>query len=810
MVNFWQDLRYGARILLKKPGFTFIAVITLALGIGANTAIFSVVNGVLLKPLPYPHPDRLVRVFESGSTQPKFPVTPGSFLDYREQNSTLDNLAIYTRDDLELSAGGQPEHLPAMRISADFFATLGFQPLLGREFRRDDEAPGNTHVVILSHALWQRRFGGDPEIAGKVVSFSGEPFTVVGVMPAGVQHVGGEYRSTAHGESVDAWWPMELGPKSVRFAHFLNAVGRMKAGVTREQTEADFNVIAARLAAEHPNTDAGWQIRIYTLYQEIVGRARTTLLVLLGAVAFVLLIACANVANLLLSQAASREREMTIRAALGARRLRLIRQSLTESLLIATAGGALGLLLAIWLTDALIALGPSQLPRLQAVAIDGRILAFTLGVSMLTGLLFGLAPALQGRGLNLSEVLKEGSRGGSGGPRQRRLRDLLVAAEVALALVLLVGAGLLMRSFLKLRQTDPGFKPAGVLTMSFSLPSSRYKKPEQTVAFYQTLIDRISTLPGVQSAGASTDLPWTGYDENSGFIIEGKSFPPSQEPEGRYHDVTPDFFRTIGVPLVAGRWFNSNDTNQAPAVILINESLASRYWPDENAVGKRITFSSEPKPEDWMTVVGVIGDVKDFPDSPEAHPAFYWPHTQQAFRELFVAIRTSGDPLGLVGAVRQEVQALDKDLAIAEIKPLDQVAEGALAGQRFTLMLVGLFAGIALLLSAVGIYGVMAYSVAQRTHEIGIRMALGAQTGTVMQIVIGQGMRTALAGMAIGLAAALSLTRAIASLLYGIAPTDPLTFAGISILLAAVALAACYIPARRAARVDPMIALRYE
>ncbi|HJQ25183.1 MAG TPA: ABC transporter permease [Blastocatellia bacterium] len=804
-----QDLRYGLRLLLKRPGFTVVAVITLALGIGANTAIFSVVNGVLLKPLPYPHPERLVRVFESSRSQPKFPLAPGNFLDYRDQNTTLDHLALYTRSDLELALGDRPEQLTALRVSADFFATLGFQPLIGREFTRADEAPDNTHAVILSYGLWQRRFAGDPAVVGQVIKLSGEPFTVVGVMPAGVQHVGGDYRSTPHGESVDVWWPMELSEKSPRFAHFTNTVGRMKPGMTSAQAEADFNVIAARLAEQHPNTNSGWQIRVFPLHQEIVGRARTTLLVLLGAVGFVLLIACVNVANLMLARATTREREMAVRAALGAGRLRLVRQLLTESLLVAVLGGAAGLLLAGWLIDALIALGPSQLPRLQAVKVDWQILGFTLALTLLTGLLFGLVPAWQGAKLNLNELLKEGGRGGSGGARQRRLRNVLVAAEVALALVLMIGAGLLLRSFVKLQQIDPGFKPDGVLTMKLALPYARYPKREQVAAFYKQLIERVASLPGVEDAGASSDLPWSGYDENAGFDIEGKTF-PEQGPEARYHFVSPEYFRTIGVPLVAGRWLDAGDVRGKPRVILINESLARRYWPDEDAVGKRITFADKPKEDDWMTIVGVVGDVKDFPDSPEAHPAFYWPHAQTAFSEMFLAVRTNGKPLALADSVRREVAALDKDLAVADLRSLDKAAGAALAGQRFTLLLVSLFAVTALILAAVGIYGVMAYLVAQRTHEIGIRMALGAQTGNVLQIVIGQGMRMALAGIITGLGAAVALTRLMASLLFGVAPTDLLTFVGIALLLVLVALLACYVPARRASRTDPMVALRYE
>ena len=810
MTNLLLDVRYGSRMLLKNPGFTGVAVLTLALGIGANTAIFSVVNGVLLKPLPYANPDRLVRVFESSTGQPRFPMSPGNFLDYRDQNSVLEKFALFTRDDLELSQDERPERLSAMRISAGFFETLGVRPLLGREFAREDEAPGSNNVAVLSNALWRRRFGADPEIVGKVIALSGNAFTVVGVLPPGVQHVGGDYRSLPHGDSVDVWWPMSLGPKSPRFAHFVNTLGRMKQGVTLEAAEADFNVIAERLAREHPGTNDGWRTRIQSLHEEIVGRTRTALLVLLAAVVFVLLIACVNVANLMLARATVREREIAVRAALGAGRGRLIRQLLTESMLIAVAGGGAGLLLAKVAISALVALGPSQLPRLQMVGIDGRILVFTLVISLLTGVLFGLAPALQSLKVNLNELLKEGGRTGTGGARQRALRNTLVIAEVALALVLLIGAGLLMRSFVKLQQADPGFKPDGVLTMSTSLPFARYSSPEKTVAFYQRLIDQVSALPGVQSVGAGSDLPWTGYDENSSFNIEGKTFPENQEPSGRYHFVTPDYFRSIGVPLLEGRWFDSHDTRQSPQVILVNQSLARRYWPDEDAVGRRITFNDQPKESDWMTVAGVIGDVKDSPNSAEAEPAFYWPHTQQPYRDLFFAIRTSGDPVALTEAVRSEVRALDKDLPVSEIKPLDAIAEAGLARQRFTLLMVSLFAGIALALAAIGIYGVMSYLVAQRTHEMGIRLALGARQGSVMKLMLGQGMVLAGTGVATGLAASFALTRLMASLLYGVSTTDPMTFLFIAVLLGGVALVACYIPARRASTVDPIVALRYE
>ena len=800
-------------MLTSKPGFTVVAVLTLALGVGANTAIFSVINGVLLKPLPYREPEQLVRLFESSERQPRFPMSPANFQDYREQNSTLSALALYTRTDLELSLDDKPEKLAAMRVTGGFFDLLGFRPLLGREFRREEELADNSRVVILSHGLWQRRFGSDPDIVGKAIPFSGEPFTVIGVMPANVQHVGGDYRSLPHGEGVDVWWPIGLKPevwRKLRGAHFVNAIGRLKPGVTLADAKADFNVIAERLAQQYPNSNDGWRIAIQPLHEEIVGRTRATLLLLLAAVVFVLLIASVNVANLILVRATARERELALRQALGARSGRLVRQMLTESLLLALLGGAAGLVLARLALAALLALAPTQLPRLQTIGIDGRILAFALGVSMLTGVLFGLAPALQSLKLNVNELLKDGGRTASGGVARRRLRDALVVAEVALALVLLIGAGLLLRSFSRLQQTDAGFNPGRVLTANLTLPAARYKEPKQVARLYQSLLERLTALQGVRTAGLSSDLPWTGYDENSGFDIEGKTSQPGQEPSGRYHFVSADYFRSIETPLLAGRFFNSADSSEAPQVIIINQSLAQTYWPGETAVGKRITFMDQPKDKDWLTVVGVVGDVKDFPHSLDAKPAFYWPVSQRPFRDMSLAVRTEGDPLTLVAAVRDELRNLDKDLPLADVRTLDTIAAEAAGGRRFTLLLTGLFALTALALAAVGIYGVMAYSVTQRTHELGIRMALGAKQSDVLGMVIRQGMKLALVGLAIGLAGAWLATRAMTSLLFGVSATDPATFAVISVVLAGVALGACFVPARRATKVDPMIALRYE
>jgi predicted permease len=803
MDNLTQDLRFGLRLLRKNPGFTAVAVFTLALSIGANAAIFDVVNGVLLKPLPYKEPDRIVRVFENSPRFPKFPISPANFLDYRERNDVFDDFATFARGDLDLSVNDRPERLTGMRVSHGFFHLLGFEPELGRAFLPIDEINGNEHVAVISRALWERSFGKDAAIIGAPVTLSGMSFTIIGVIGSGLQHVGGDYHSLPHGGNVDVWWPLTMDPK-VRTSHFLNAIARLKSGITREQAEARMNVIAQQLEEQHPE-DKDWRISIVPLRDEIVGGAQTMLLILFGAAGFVLLIACVNIANLLLATATARQKEIAVRTALGAGRLRLIRQMLTESLLIAVAGGVAGLLVARWGIEALVALGPKQIPRLHMLSLDWRTFAFALTASLLTGALFGLAPALQISRVNLNESLKEGGRGSSGGSRHNRLRGLLVIAEVSLAFVLLIGAGLLMRTFFYLQNVDPGFNPDRVLTATIDLPGARYSTGRKASSFYRELIGRLAVLPGVQGAAATSDLPWTGYDENTSFGIEGRQFADDEYPSAQYHFATPDYFRTVGIPLLGGRFFSEADDADAPRVIVINKSMADRYWPDADAVGKRVRLWGETR-----MIAGIIGDLKDSPGEMRAKPGFFFPVNQQAQSGLVLVVRTERDPMSLLAAMRSEIAALDKELPLSDVRTLEQIASAAVARTRFTMLLLSVFAGVALLLAAVGIYGVVSYSVTQRTHEIGIRVALGAQRRDVIGLVARQGMTLVAAGMGAGLAAALVLTRVMSSLLFGVSAADPITFAGIAVLLMGVALGACFVPARRAMKMDPMVALRHE
>ncbi|HEX4322590.1 MAG TPA: ABC transporter permease [Acidobacteriaceae bacterium] len=808
-----QDLRYAARQLMLNPGFTAVITLTLALSIGANSAIFSVIDAVLLKSLPYPEPDKLMRLFLSNSEYPQFPLNPFDFRDFRARNRSFESMAAYTRGDLQLSGSGDPVKLNGFAVTSGYFHVLGLQPRLGREFDYQAELPGNGLQVILSDGLWRTKFGADPKIVGRKITLDLEPYTVIGVMPPGTEHPGNDYHALPFGDSVDVWSPFTFaGNPTERGSHYIEGIGRLKSGVTTEQAKSEMNAIMAQLGREHEG-DRNWSVLVMPLYQDVVGANRTMLLVLLGAVGMVLLIACANAANLLLARAAARQREVAVRLALGAQRSRLIRQMLTESLLISLLGGGLGVLLAIEGVQVLVSLLPAGFPRASEIHVNAPVLLFTLLISVVTGILFGVAPALQASRTDPSRALHEGGRGATGSGRQKKLRSLLVISEVSLACVLLIGAGLMLRSFLNLMHLDPGFRQDHALTASLSLPQTRYKSPTDITGFYNRLVSGINSIPGVQSTGIGSDLPWTGYDENAGgFTIEGKQPPPHSEFHARYHWASQDYFRSLGIPLIHGRFFNQAEAsfNNSPRVLIINKALAQRYWPGEDVVGKRITFDDHPKDSDWMTIVGEVGDVKDKPNSAGAEPAFWWPPRQRLDPDMYLVVRSNADPQSLIGAVREQVKSLDPSLAVADIRLMDTIADQGIATPRFAFLLVGLFAGLAIVLAAIGTYGVISYSVSQRIPEFGLRLALGAPPSGLLRLVLAQAAWLAIAGTVLGVGVALTLARVMRSLIYDVSPADPLTFASVGLMVIAIALLACYLPARRATKANPMVALRAE
>jgi predicted permease len=804
-----QDVRYGVRLLLRAPGFAAVAILTVGLGIGANATIFSVVHGVLMEPLPYDAPERLVRLYDSNDREPAWPVAPANFITYRASVDAFEGLAAYGRGDLQIG-GDRPEQLRGMGVSAGFFTMLGWRPALGRDFTTEEELPGRGDVAILSHSLWQRRFGGDPAIVGTTVRLSDRPFVIVGVLPAGFQHVGGTYRSYEHGETVDIWWVGTLPPVPAerdRRQHFLNVVGRLKPGVTLEQAQQALTAAAARLAAQYPDSNAEWTARISPLRDDIVGSAEPMLLVLLGAVQVVLLLACVNVAGLLLGRATLRGREIGVRSALGATRVRLVRQLVVESLVLAAAGGALGVTIAVGAVRLLPLVGPADTPRLAMIAVDWTVVAYTIGATFLTAVLFGLIPALQLARSNVNSTLAHGGRGTAGAPGYR-LRSLLVAAEIALAFVLVVGAGLLLRSFARLSAVDPGFRAEDVLTARLSLPRARYPDTASAAAFYTRLRERTRSIPGVRDAGLGSALPWTGYDENTTFGIVGRTFPPKETPEARFHMVTPGYFSALAVPLLAGRDFGEGDTAPTPAVVVINERLARRYWsgadPVASAVGARLDLWGEPR-----TIVGVVGDVRDTPWADAAEPALYFPQAQQSYgQDMLLAVASDLQPESLAGPLMQAVRQIDPALPLANVTPLESVSGQAFAARRFLLVLVGAFGLTALFLAVVGVYGVMAQAVGQRVQEFGVRQALGARPSDILRLVMKGAAVIGAGGAALGMLLGLLSTQWLASSLYGVAATDPLTFAAVAMLLLTVALGASYIPARRAMRVEPAVALR--
>jgi putative ABC transport system permease protein len=805
-----QDLRYGVRTLMKSPGFAFIAVLTLALGIGANTAIFSVVNGVLLRALPYYEPERLVMVWadrpilQAQLGIPDFPVTVADFVDWRKENQVFEQMAALEPLRMNLTGSGEPESLVGLRASASLFPALGASFAAGRAFLPEEDQAGADRVVVISHGLWRQRYAADPKLIGQKVTLDNESYTVIGVTAP-------EFQFPRRGEipyvatKVDLYLPIAFTPAIMnnRREGRMAVIARLKPGVSVGQASAAMNAIARRLTEQYPRTNTDKGVRLAPLHQQAVGKARTALLVLLGAVGFVLLIACANVANLLLARAAGRQKEMAIRAALGASRWRVVRQLLTESLLLAISGGAAGLLLAWWGVDLLLAIAPDNLPRAYDIRLDTRVAGFTLLVSLLTGIVFGLLPALQTSKINLIVTLKEGGRDG-GGLLRRRLRGFLVVSEVALAFVLLIGAGLLIRSFARLTEVDPGIDPRGVLTMDIILPHTKYSGG-RIAAFYQQTLERVRALPGVEAAATTNSLPLSGSQPSTGFGIEGRPSPTYLTFTAGWRRISPDYFSTFRIPLVKGRLLTESDGADAPPVLAVNESLARIYFANEDPLGKRIIYNGVTR-----EIVGVVADVKHSALDEEAKPEIYMTMAQAPWPFMSLAVRTSGDPMQMLAQVREQVLAVDKDQPVTNIRTMERLMARSVAPRRFNLLLLGMFALVGLALAAVGLYGVMSYTVMQRTREIGVRMALGAQRVDVLRLVIGEGLKLAFIGALLGLGGALALTRLLKTLLFGVSATDPLTFMVIAAVLITVALLAALVPARRAASMDPLVALRVE
>jgi putative ABC transport system permease protein len=798
MDNLLKDLRYGVRSLLKRPAFTVVAVITLGLGIGLNTAIFSVINAVLLRPLAYADPARLIS-FRSNQSAP-------DLADVESQSKTFSRFGGMVIAPLAYTGGGEPVQIPIGQVTGGFFETFGVQPERGRFITSDDDKTGAPYVVVLGHDLWVKQFNKDEHIIGKSIQLDGNIHTIIGVMPSSF---------VTPTFNTEAWTPVHVSnalAANFRGVHFLRTYGRLAQGVTLEQARAEMQVIDKILAAQYPADNKNRNTVLLALHERIVGDSRRLLFILFAAVSFVLLIACANFANLLLARAAEREREFVIRGALGAGRWRLIRQLLTESFLVSLAGGLVAVVLAVWGTSLLVAFKPDNLPRLNEIGVDGRVLFFTLGISLLTGLVFGLLPAWSASRGGVSDALKEGGRSSTAGSARQRLRSMFVVVELAVALVLLVGAGLLIKTFWNLRGVESGFNPDHLLTMRVVLPETRYKEVAPQTRFRNQVLAGMNSLPGVQAAMIS-ELPLSGDSLDHDFLIENR--PPiaeGDEPSLESRSVTGDYFNVMQIPLRAGRDFGSQDfVENAPLVGIANEEMVRQYFKNEDPLGKRIRWARTPQIK-WITIVGVVGDVKHFGlDVPEL-PALYSPYPQGPpwKRWMSVAARTQGDPSIMSQSIKQEVWNVDSQLPVTQVQTMNELAAGSFAARRFNMSLLTLFAALALVLAAIGIYGVMSYAVTQRTHEIGIRMALGARTSDVLKLIIRNGMLLVIIGVAVGLAGAFALTRLMATLLFGVTPTDGLTIGVVSLVLIAVALLACFIPARRATKVDPLVALRYE
>jgi len=807
----FQDLRYAARMLKKNPLFAAIAIFTLALGIGANTAIFSVVNAVLLRPLRYPNAERIVAIEELNEKGTRVQVTPANFLDWRAESTSFEHLAAILARTANLSAADESERINLAMTSANFFQVFGLQPQMGRFFLPDEERAGHDAVAVLSYGLWQRHFGGDPSLVGQSIMLDGQAYTVVGIAPAGFQYP----------DRTEVWIPPyqlvpTLGPQMdiqrARGFGFLSAVALLKPGVSVKQSHDEMTAITARLRQQYPETNNKRFDRVVSLQTYLVGESSMALMLLLGAVTLLLLIACANVANLLLSRAAARHKEIAIRLALGATRLRLVRQLLVESVLLGLLSGMVGLLLGWWGVDLMRKLLPVDFPRAQDIGVDLRVLGFTLLVSLTTGIVFGLVPALQSTNPDVNESLKESVRGSTASRSRNRVRSLLIVSEVALSLVLLIGAGLLFRSFLRLQAVELGFRPQNLLTFRLTPSGANFREDPQYINFYSQVAERLRTLPGVDSVGMINTLPLI-KGPTTGFRVEGRPVLTQDKwPGVNYRNVSPDYFRAVNAPVLKGRSFDAHDNESAPLVVLVNQSLARRDFADEDPVGKKINFGGT-RPDGqpiWFEIVGVVADVRSLELNAEPTPEIYTSYMQDPFAGMSFVVRSQVEPESLTPAVREAVRQVDREQPVAEVRRMEQIVSEAAAQPRFNSLLLGIFASIALLLAAAGIYGVMSYMVTQRTHEIGVRMALGAQTLDVLRLVVGQCLRLTLVGLALGLVCAFALTRVMTTLLYGVKPTDPWTFASGALLLSVVALLSCYLPARRATKVDPLVALRYE
>jgi putative ABC transport system permease protein len=808
-----QDLRYGIRTILKQPGFTAIAVMALALGIGANTAIFSVVNAVLLRPLPFANPDGIMMVYNTAEKEDSFSVTYPDFIDWRENQQSFHQLAAYSTRDFTLTGTGDPVRLRGAMVTSELFPILGVQPKLGRFFRPEEDKP-DVRIAILSHRMWQEHFASDPGICEKTIQLHGQSFNVAGVMPKGFAF------PVQNDPVIDFWTTTAIlqegaAPLTVqRGNHALNVIARLKEGVTLEQAQSDMSGIVNALGNQYPDTNAQFGVRIAPLHKDLVRDIRPALLILFGAVGCVLLIACANVANLLLARATTRHKEIAIRTALGASRLRVVRQLLTESLLLSIFGGALGLLLAWWGTELLVALVPKGLPRADEISLDASVLGFTTLIALATGIFFGIAPALQISKTELTQTLKEGGRTSGDGAQRNRVRSILVVSEVAIALILLVGAGLLINSFLRLQKVNPGFDTNNVLSFRIGLPDSRYPQSQQKIDFYKQLVSRIESLPGVKSVGYVNALPFSGQGGDVGFAIEGEPTNSAQPfpYDADYRTISQGYFNAMGIEFLEGRDFDERDDLQSNPVVIINETLAKRFFPNQNPLGKRInpSFAVDRRGILMREIVGVVRSFKHSSLSAENKPELYVAYKQNPRPTAMMVARTTGDPTNLISTVRNEVKALDSTLAIYSVRTLDQYLAASVAQPRFNTLLLGIFAAVALILTSVGLYGVMSYTVTQRTRELGIRMALGAKPGDVLKLILKQGMGLTITGVVLGLAGAFALTRVAESLLFGVSATDPLTFLVVSTFLLGVALVACLVPARRATKTDPMVALRYE